>query len=109
MPRKKRKEPSYFPEKRKVAELFNSECFVCRRPFGKGFTFHHLRYIDGEKTYRDFDDNVDYQLYILPIVKSDPKRFLLLCKKHHSALEKLKRFKQETLARLLEAVKMTMT
>jgi len=110
MPSKaKRKEPSYFPEKREVAKLFNSECFVCKRPFGKGFTFHHLKYIQGEKTYRDFDDNADYQRYILPIVRAQPQRFLLLCKKHHSALEKLKRFKKETLTRLLQAVRMTKT
>lgn len=100
-----------FAWKGRVANLkqFKGVCFVCHKKFGKRFLFHHLTYIEGEKTYRDFTNSEDYQRYILPIVEANPQRFMLLCHKHHSVLEKLKRFKEENLNRLIKAVKMTKT
>ena len=47
----------------------------------------------------------DYNLYVLPIINKDPNRFVLLCKGHHSLVEKLKRFKLDKLERLFKVVK----
>lgn len=95
--------------KQKLAKLprFKFRCYVCHRNFGKGFTFHHLWYVSGEPTYRDFKSSVDYQLAVLPYVERNPKQFLLLCHKHHHALENLKRFGRATRKRLLRAVSMS--
>ncbi|MCZ6582672.1 MAG: hypothetical protein O6761_05830 [Thaumarchaeota archaeon] len=92
--------------KRSVAkELFNSECYVCHKRYGKRFHFHHLRYRDNEKTYNDFSNNDDYQLYILPIIEDRPFDFELLCNKHHYLVEILKLFKSERLDRLFNVVR----
>src|SRR5438093_13473387 len=97
----------YF-KKRIVAEkYFYGVCFVCGRRYGRGFTYHHLKYVFGEYTYRDFPDTVKYNLYILPIVEKHPERFLLLCKKHHTAVTRLKQYLKINLVRLLLAVWLT--
>lgn len=100
------KEDKMYELKFEVAKLFDSKCYVCEKTYrGKrGFLYHHLSYIFGEKIYRDFKSTVDYNLYILPIVKKDPNRFLLLCGPCHTTLEKLKRRKKENLLRLLNAL-----
>ncbi len=93
--------------KRKVAakKQFDLKCKVCYKKFGKYFTFHHKKYKVGEKIYKDFKTTYDYNLYILPIIDKDPNRFTLLCKGHHSTVEKLKRFKLDKLERLFKVVK----
>ena len=91
--------------KRQVAILFNSECYVCKKKYGKRFHFHHLTYRDNEKTYRDFKSNYNYQVYILPIIEERPRDFELLCFKHHYLVEILKRFKSERLERLFVVVR----
>ena len=97
-----------FEEKKTVAaEYYDGKCFVCERKFGKGFTFHHLWYNIGEPTYRDFAYNEDYQIFVLKAVAKMPDQFILLCKKHHVAVERLKRYKIETFRRLLKAVNMS--
>ena len=101
------KKQRVFLVKRQVAKLFSSRCFVCHRRFGKGFTFHHKYYIPEEKTYKDFKDPLDYQLYIIDIVRNNPTQFLLLCHRHHYSVENLKKFGALTLLRLLKAVKMS--
>lgn len=79
--------------KRQVAtELFNSECYVCHKRYGKNFHFHHLTYKDNEKTYGDFKNNYSYQLYILPIIEDRPLDFELLCNRHHYLVEQLEEF-----------------
>ena len=86
--------------KRQVATLFDSVCYVCNKKYGKNFHFHHLKYKDGELTYKDFKNNDDYQKYILPIIEQRPLDFELLCHKHHYLVEILKRFKPERLEKL---------
>jgi hypothetical protein len=93
--------------KEKAAKKLGSKCYVCHRKFGKGFTFHHKYYVPGEKTYRDFENGDDYNEYIVKIVEKNPKQFLLLCFKHHFTIEQLKRFKKETLERIIKAVRMS--
>jgi len=94
-----------YKKKKLVAEaFFRNECFVCRKAYGRGFTYHHLSYVFGEKIYRDFPDTIKYNLYILPIVAKNPERFMLLCKKHHTAVTRLKQYAKNTLLRLLIAV-----
>ncbi len=91
--------------KRQVAAIYNSECYVCKKKFGKRFSFHHLKYYTTEKTYKDFNNNNNkYQLYILPIIEKRPKDFVLLCFKHHYTVEQLKRFKFKNLERLFDIV-----
>lgn len=90
--------------KQQVAELYNSECYVCKKKFGKRFSFHHKKYYSTEKTYRDFKNNNMYQFYILPIIESRPYDFVLLCFKHHYAVEKLKRFNKDNFKKLVEIV-----
>ena len=88
-----------------VATLFDSECYVCGKRYGKNFQFHHLTYRGNEKTYKDFKNNDDYQLYILPIIEGAPIYFELLCHKHHYLVEQLKRFKPERLDRLFDVIR----
>ena len=90
--------------KRQVAKIFASECYICGKRYGKNFQFHHIRYREGNKTYRDFHSNTAYQSYILPIIHDNPWDFELLCHKHHYLLEQLKRFKPERLERLFDVV-----
>jgi hypothetical protein len=75
-------------EKDKVAkELFYDRCFWCLKKYGKGFGFHHLRYPQGELRYRDFNNTINYHRYILPRVKKEPHRFVLVCQAHHHFTE----------------------
>jgi len=91
--------------KRQIAILFDSECYVCQKKYGKNFHFHHLTYRNEEKTYRDFNNNEDYQLYILPIIEDRPLDFELLCNRHHYLVEKLKPFLPERLDRLFDVIR----
>ncbi len=72
-------------EKRRVARLkpFRNRCFVCWKPFGKFFNFHHLEYDTPSVISSDYKDNTKYQLDILPFVVKNPKQFMLTCKAHH--------------------------
>lgn len=90
--------------RQQVAILYNSECYVCKKKFGKGFTFHHKKYYTHEKTYKDFKNANRYQFYILPIIKKRPRDFALLCYKHHYMVERLKRFNKDNFKRLVKVV-----
>ena len=93
-------------EKEAVAKLFQSRCYVCRRKYGKKFTFHHKTYTDGEKHYADFNGNQrEYLEYILPIIRKKPKQYALLCGRHHIAVEIGKRYNADTFERLIRLVK----
>lgn len=95
-----------FAKKKNTAKLFKSECYVCKKSFGKGFAFHHKSYTPGEKTYRDFTNPLDYQEHIIKIVTEKPNQFFLLCHGHHHSVEKLKKFKdKEKLDRLFYVVR----
>ena len=84
-------------QKRAVASLsrFKSQCYVCLKKFGKYFTFHHLYYIEGEPYHKNYMDNTDYQLAVLPYVRKNPKQFLLLCRTHHKYVEWAKSIKNK--------------
>jgi len=83
-------------QKDKVAkELFYGKCFWCQKPYGKGFSFHHLRYPPGEKTYSDFNGTANYHKYILPRVIAEPERFALVCQPHHHFTEIFSSIKDE--------------
>jgi len=92
-------------EKRTLAKLFQFKCRICLRGYGKGFTFHHKEYIEGELSYRDFDVGREYLEYILPQVRSKPKQYALLCRKCHWIIEKNKKFGQEKWNRIDKLVR----
>jgi len=83
---------------------FKGKCFVCHKKYGKRFAFHHVTYKKEEKTYRDFNSNDNYQLYILPLIQKNPSDFKLLCHNHHYLVERLKLFRPERLERLFDVV-----
>ena len=66
---------------------FKNRCYVCRKPFGKGFAFHHVYYIQNDVKYSDFKTSLAYHVALEPLIKSNPSRFLLLCKAHHHLVE----------------------
>jgi len=97
---------------------FKRYCNVCRSPMrpSLGFVFHHCEYVKDDKTWRDFRDadgkyglkeQLEYTRYIIVVIRKEPRRFLLLCHKDHYALEKLKRYSDLRLKRLLKARKMS--
>jgi len=91
---------------------FRSRCYVCHTKFNHkaGFTFHHIWYENDEKIYSDFPVNskgkLEYTKYVIDMVRKNPKRFLLLCSKHHVILERMKRWNKKNLNRLIKAVRM---
>jgi len=94
-------------EKKETAKLFGSRCFICHRRFGKRFLFHHKQYIEGERIHSDFKSTTDYNEYILPIIRKDKKRFILLCSGNHQTLERIKRMLPANRKRLYRAVSMS--
>ena len=81
-----------------VGKLFNNRCYVCHKEMADGFVFHHISYPG--KSYKEFKNKEKYQLYLKTEILTDPKNFRLLCKGHHYAVEKMKRFKKANLQRL---------
>jgi hypothetical protein len=98
-----------FKHKKQIAyKYFGGRCFVCHVNFKKGFLFHHLWYNPNEKYYADFGgDSVAYNEYLIPLIEKNPSQFLLLCKKHHHAVEALKKFSPDKLVRLIDAAMMS--
>ena len=83
-------------QKDKVAkETFFGKCFWCGKKYGRGFSFHHLHYPPGEKTYSDFNGTANYHKYILPRVIAEPHRFALVCQPHHHLTEIFSSIKDE--------------
>ena len=91
--------------RQKAAKALGNECEICSKTFGKGFTFHHLRYRKGEKIYSDFKNSDEYNIYICPIIMRRPKDFMILCQGHHHAVEQLKRYKKDKFNRLVRVVR----
>jgi hypothetical protein len=72
--------------KREYAKkYYNGRCYVCERPFGKGFSFHHLWY-DGGEPNRDTHKK-DYFEYVFKQIERNPSQFYLLCQAHHYFVE----------------------
>lgn len=93
--------------KMETAKLFGGKCAVCHKRYGRGFTFHHIRYAVGDKKYSDFRSNEKYNEYVLGIVAREPNRFALLCQGHHRMVEMLKLLKHDKYERLLDLVKVS--
>lgn len=87
---------------------FKLGCYVCHAKKARGgMTFHHLEYLQGEKTYADFKSPLDYYVYLEKQIRENPKRFLYVCNVHHQAIERLARWKGKNRERLIKAVRMT--
>ena len=84
-------------KKRATAKLFGGCCQggavpgECMEEYNHSFAFHHLTYRPDEKTYRDFNNTWAYNEYVIPIVRSRPEDFMLLCEWCHSREEKIKK------------------
>ena len=79
-------------EKKRVAKLYGGRCFICEKKYGRGFLFHHRKYVQGERIYKDFKSSTAYNEYILPIIEADKeKRFSLLCSPCHSRIDNFRR------------------
>ena len=79
--------------KSSLAKLYRSRCMMCGAKKSKsGFTFHHIWYESGEKTYRDFPNPLAYYEYLAPLIRANTGRFMLLCSDHHQALERACRY-----------------
>ena len=94
--------------KEKAIEIFGSVCAVCHKN-RKVMQFHHELYCDGELTYKDFKNNLDYQLYILPIVIGRPEEFEYLCRSDHWSVTRYSKTPQmrDQLERFVEIVRNT--
>lgn len=73
-------------------ELYGGCCWLCKKKFSTKFVFHHLYYVKGEKTYRDFYkeglyDREAYLRYLLPIIQRDPWKCILVCPTCHQFIE----------------------
>jgi len=68
--------------KEKAIVIFGLVCAVCYKK-KKVMQYHHLEYHEGELTYKDFKNNDDYQLYILPIIIERPEEFRRVCRSDH--------------------------
>ena len=109
-PMKKRTKRSVIlDDKREVAKLFGNECYVCHKRYGKGFAFHHLFYVKGEITFKNFGDTYKYHEFLLHIIRHRPKGFLLVCKTHHHLIEWICKFGEMNRANLYRAVSLTKT
>lgn len=88
----------------RAAQKYELRCFVCRRPYGPRFQFHHMEYPKEWKTYRDFKTNAAYNAYIMPRIMERPDVFLLLCKPCHELVSAVQRVRgREKFERLLDA------
>ena len=91
-----------------VANYYDSVCAVCLRK-KKVMQFHHKVYQDGELTHKDFKNNLDYQLHILPIICKRPSDFVYVCRSDHWKITKATKSKETRLQieRLVEIVRRT--
>ncbi len=94
-----------YTKKKKLARKFRSRCYVCHKPFGKGFVFHHKWY-DGTEPDFTKDQDAYFEHIFIQIIKN-PKQFLLLCKNHHYFVEWSKRIADDKFKRFLKARKMS--
>ena len=85
--------------KKKLARIKRSRCYICHRPFGKGFAFHHVYYDGFEPDYRNTDL---YWNYVSKQITNTPRQFYLLCKPHHYLIDRyLKRMGNDKFRRVV--------
>ncbi len=78
-------------EKKRIAYvLFEYRCFGCRKPYAKGFAYHHQDYDKNRKTSKDFKNTILYNRYVLGEVITFPNRFVLFCKSCHNRMDNFK-------------------
>lgn len=100
-------------EKRRLAiEVFDGKCYICQKPYGSGFAFHHKKYDPNRKKHSDFKNTIEYNAYVIPEIISDPDRFRLLCKICHARIDQprygyLGHIPKDRLDRLYEVAKET--
>lgn len=102
--------------KKRIAKglKYGDSCFVCGCKISRrGMVIHHLFYIFNDVVYSNYPKNdsgkLQYYLDLEPLAKEMPERFLYLCNPHHQALERINRYSDKTLKRLLKARKLTKT
>ncbi len=101
--------------KQKCAKLIGyNKCYVCGCQKAKGgMTIHHLQYVFDDVVYSKYPRNdtgkLQYYTDLYKAVKLNPKRFMFLCNKHHQAVERLNRYSDAILKKLLKARKLTKT
>lgn len=95
--------------KKSIGKRYGNVCFVCgiAHTPRRQLVIHHLWYLPGESTYKDFARQSDYLRYLAAMVQETPGRFILVCNRHHQSIERLKRFNKAHFERLAEAVRMT--
>ena len=71
--------------------------------------FHHLVYDENKKSHKDFKNNLDYQLYILPIVLQRIEDFQYLCRSDHWKVTRASKsaYTRQCLERLVKVVRET--
>ena len=98
---------SKIKEKRdETAVLFNNQCTICLKKYGKNFHFHHVYYVEGQKKHSDFKSALDYNEYILPVIADNTAQFELLCRTCHRLLTIMQMIKDNArFERLIELTK----
>ena len=96
--------------KQVAARLFGDVYSICKKK-NKVMQFHHTEYDEDKKTHRDFENNLDYQSYILPIVISRPQEFEYLCRGDHWSVTRYSKTKsmRVKLERLVKVVRNTIS
>ena len=87
-------------------KYFRNKCAVCgTRISKKGMTIHHMWYIFNDVVYHNYPKTVEgkykYYAQLKPIVEKEPKRFRYLCNTDHQSLERLFRYGDKKLNKLL--------
>jgi len=98
--------------KMRVGKLLGGKCFVCSCEISRrGMVVHHLWYIFADIIYKNYGRNdsgrLQYYTDLEPLVIKEKNRFMFLCNPCHTSLEKLCRFGDKKLKRLLIARRMT--
>lgn len=86
-------------EKKKLARLKRSRCYICHKKFGKGFVFHHLYYSGDEPDFKA--DKYSYYAHVFKQVRDRPQQFALLCHAHHYFVEWAKRISDDKFRRFV--------
>jgi len=99
--------------KERMAKRYHSKCYFCGCKWHKkGMVFHHRKYIPNDVIYKNYPSSlqgrIQYHLDLEVEIKKDPKRFRYLCNQDHQAFEKLMRFSDKKLNKLLRERKKTL-
>ena len=100
--------------KKKIGEkYFGGKCYLCGTQWSrKGMTVHHIWYIKNDVTYDQFPKgtkgSIQYYTQLTPLIKTNPKRFRLLCNTCHQTLERFLRFGDKKFNALAKERKMTL-